>query len=377
MPKLVMGYWDCPVCGNKEIRGDVVNCPSCGRARGDVKFYVKGYTEGESLREEELGRFEELDEKKAEEMGKNPDWYCSFCNSLNSDNAQVCGNCGASRSDSEANYFDMLKKNQEKEAAELAAQPRVNEGPQKRSRRPLIIFAAILLAIIGVIVWMNGSKTAGDLKVTALNWTRVIQIEENKQYSESDWSLPDGAELTATKQELHHYDSVLDHYESREVQRSRQVVDHYETYYTYTDNGNGSFTEVAHERPVYTTEYYTETVQEPIYRQVPRYAAKYYYTIWRWNPEREVTASGTDHNAAWPEYTLAENEREGQRAEAYFFTVEHTEKKEPAATYRVDEEHWRSVNVGDQMYITAKRSGADPFISDKDGKKIADLQKVK
>ena len=377
MPKLVMGYWDCPVCGNKEIRGDVVNCPSCGRARGDVRFYMKGVAEGETREADDRSDIEYLTEEQAKYVSKNPDWYCSFCNSLNSDNAQVCGNCGASRSDSEANYFDMLKKNQEKEAAELAAQPRVNEGPQKRSRRPLIIFAAILLAIIGVIVWMNGSKTAGDLKVTALNWTRVIQIEENKQYSESDWSLPDGAELTATKQELHHYDSVLDHYESREVQRSRQVVDHYETYYTYTDNGNGSFTEVAHERPVYTTEYYTETVQEPIYRQVPRYAAKYYYTIWRWNPEREVTASGTDHNAAWPEYTLGENEREGQRAEAYFFTVEHTEKKEPAATYRVDEEHWRSVNVGDQMYITAKRSGADPFISDKDGKKIADLQKVK
>jgi len=377
MPKLVMGYWDCPVCGNKEIRGDVVNCPSCGRARGDVRFYMKGVAEGETREADDRSDIEYLTEEQAKYVSKNPDWYCSFCNSLNSDNAQVCGNCGASRSDSETNYFDMLKKNQEKEAAELAAQPRVNEGPQKRSRRPLIIFAAILLAIIGVIVWMNGSKTAGDLKVTALNWTRVIQIEENKQYSESDWSLPDGAELTATKQELHHYDSVLDHYESREVQRSRQVVDHYETYYTYTDNGNGSFTEVAHERPVYTTEYYTETVQEPIYRQVPRYAAKYYYTIWRWNPEREVTASGTDHNAAWPEYTLGENEREGQRAEAYFFTVEHTEKKEPAATYRVDEEHWRSVNVGDQMYITAKRSGADPFISDKDGKKIADLQKVK
>ena len=96
MSKLVMGYWDCPFCGSKEIRGDVVNCPSCGRARGEVQFYVKGYTEGTSLME---------DEKK---VSKNPDWYCSFCNSLNSDNAQFCGNCGASRADSESNYFQML-----------------------------------------------------------------------------------------------------------------------------------------------------------------------------------------------------------------------------------------------------------------------------
>ena len=95
MSKLVMGYWDCPVCGNREIRGDVVNCPSCGRARGDVKFYVKGYSEGDSLRESELSHFEQLDDQKAEEMGKNPDWYCSFCNSLNSDKLQTCSNCGA------------------------------------------------------------------------------------------------------------------------------------------------------------------------------------------------------------------------------------------------------------------------------------------
>ena len=48
MSKLVMGYWDCPFCGSKGIRGDVVNCPSCGRARGDVQFYMKDYTEGET-----------------------------------------------------------------------------------------------------------------------------------------------------------------------------------------------------------------------------------------------------------------------------------------------------------------------------------------
>ena len=83
MPNLVMGYWDCPFCGNKGNRGDVSNCPACGRARGDVQFYVKDYQEGQNLREEELGQFEQLDEEKAQSFSKNPDWYCSFCNSLN------------------------------------------------------------------------------------------------------------------------------------------------------------------------------------------------------------------------------------------------------------------------------------------------------
>ena len=377
MSKLVMGYWDCPVCGNKEIRGDVTNCPSCGRARGDVKFYMKNVEEGSSREENDRTDIEYLTEEQAKYVSKNPDWYCSFCNSLNSDNAQFCGNCGATREDSEANYFDRLKKKQEEEAAELAAQPQVSSQPQKGSRKSLVIVAAILLAIVALFVWMNGNKTAGDLQVTALNWIRNINIEENRMFSESGWSLPDGAEQTDARQEIHHYDSVLDHYESVDVQRSRQVIDHYETYYTYEDNGNGTFTEVSHQRPVYETEYYTETVQQPVYRQVPRYATKYYYNIWRWTPSRDVTATGTDHNTEWPVPELAENEREGQRTEDYRFTVEHTKEKKSPETYRLAESDWMNINVGDHLFITAKRSGADPYISNEKGDKIADIQQVR
>ena len=373
MSKLVMGYWDCPFCGSKEIRGDVVNCPSCGRARGEVKFYMKGYTEGETREENERTDVEYLTEEQAKYVSKNPDWYCSFCDSLNSDNAEFCGNCGASRADSESNYFEMLKKKQEREAAEAAARPQAQAAPEKRSRKPLLIFAVILLAIIGIFVWMNGNKTSGDLRVTGLSWVRNINIEENRMFSESGWQLPGGAEQTDARNEIHHYDQVLDHYENVDVQRSRQVVDHYETYYTYSDNGNGTYTEIPHERPVYTTEYYTETVQQPVYRNVPRYQTKYYYNIWRWVPSRDVTASGEDHNTAWPETNLAENEREGQKTEVYRFSVESTKKQGETAVYRLAEGYWMNINPGDQLYITAKRSGAEPYISDEKGNKIADL----
>ncbi len=371
MPKFVMGYWDCPFCGSKEIRGDVMNCPSCGRARGDVQFYMKGYTEGETREENERSDVEYLDEEQAKYVSKNPDWYCSFCNSLNSDNAQFCGNCGSSREASESNYFEMLEKKKAREAAEAAAQPQ--PAAAKPSRKPLLIFACILLAIIGFFVWMNGNKTAGDLKVTGLNWVRNINIEENRMFSESGWTLPSGAEQTDARQEIHHYDQVLDHYESVEVPRTRQVLDHYETYYTYQDNGNGTFSEVPHERPVYTTEQYYETVQQPVYRQVPRYATKYYYNVWRWTPSRDVKASGDSHDAAWPEVTLGENEREGQRTEVYRFSVESTKKAGETAVYRIAESGWNNLNTGDQVYITAKRSGAEPYLSDAKGNKIADL----
>ena len=109
MSKLVMGYWDCPVCGNKGIRGDVTNCPSCGRARGEVKFYMKGYSEGETREENERADMEYLSEEQAKYVSKNPDWYCSFCNSLNSDNAETCGRAAASAASRSCFFFSISK----------------------------------------------------------------------------------------------------------------------------------------------------------------------------------------------------------------------------------------------------------------------------
>ena len=369
MAKLVMGYWDCPFCGNKGVRGDVVNCPSCGRARGDVQFYMKNYTEGEIREEDETGDVEYLDEQQSASFSKNPDWYCSFCNSLNSDNLQVCSTCGASRADSEANYFQKLQEKKEKEAAEAAAQ--APAAAAKPSRKPLLILLLVVVAIVAVFMWMNGDKTSDRLDVTALEWVRNINVEENREFSESGWNVPQGAEVTGERTELHHYDSVLDHYDTVQVPRTRQVIDHYETYYTYSDNGNGSFSQVAHERPVYTTETYYETVQQPVYRQVPRYATKYYYNIWRWTPSRDVTASGNDHEAYWPEVTLGENEREGERTEVYRFTVQNPKKPEDVSTWRIAESDWRNIEVGSGVYITSRRTGAEPVLSDKDGNPVA------
>ena len=75
----------------------------------------------------------------------------------------------------------------------------------------------------------------------------------------------------------------------------------------------------------------------------------------------------------WPEFTLEENQREGKKTEQYTFTVEHQKEKQPSAVYALAESDWMNVNVGDQIFITAKRSGADPCSTDKDGNKIAEL----
>ena len=42
--------------------------------------------------------------------------------------------------------------------------------------------------------------------------------------------------------------------------------------------------------------------------------------------------------------------------------------------YRIAEADWNNLNVGDKISITAKRTGADAFISDEKGNHIADIQ---
>ena len=363
MGRVVMGYWDCPVCGNKGIAGNVMNCPSCGRARGDVKFYMKNSAEQSVREKNDRKDIEYLNQEQAEEIGKNPDWYCSFCNSLNRDSAAFCSNCGATRESSESNYFDQLKKREAAEAAEKAAQPQT--PAKKKSRLPMLILIAVLIA--AVVGFMNGRSTQGNLEVTAVAWTRSVPVERNIEYTETGWSIPSGGTEISRSEEIHHYDQVLDHYEDVQVQRSRQVLDHYETYYTYSDNGNGSFSEVEHQRPVYTTEYYTETESRPVYRSEPRYQTKYTYTIWRWTPVRDAVVSGTDHETYWPEPELAENERVGDaREERYTFTV--VNEKGTSATWRIrNEKDWSGINPGDRLSITTQWSTGESWITDRKG----------
>ena len=373
MSKLVMGYWDCPICGTKEIRGDVSNCPSCGRARGDVKFYVKGYTEGQSLREDQLGQFEQLDDKKAEEMGSNPDWYCSFCNSLNSDNAQVCSNCGATRADSEANYFDRLKKKQEEEAAELAARPQPQAEKKPKSKLLFVILAVLAILLV---VWLMPKTKPGTIKSFA--WAQQIQTEDYREVTEEDWSVPSGGEIVSQQQKVHHYDSVQTG--TREETRSRSVIDHYETKYRLEDNGNGSFSQVPYQVPVYGTEYYT--VEVPVYTNVPRYQTAYTYKIWRWTAGETLKTSGNDHTAVWAELPEDENKREkaNGRYGEYYFSVLNDKGEEIA--YCVAESNWQknaavweSLQEGQPVKI--QTSGGSVTLQDENKNKIANIVEVR
>ena len=56
-----------------------------------------------------------------------------------------------------------------------------------------------------------------------------------------------------------------------------------------------------------------------------------------------AAASGQDHQAQWPEYTLNKDQREGEKEEDYYFTLK-AKKKE--YIYRTDYDTWTKLKDG-------------------------------
>lgn len=370
-PKLIEGYWDCAFCDTKEIPGHEKKCPNCGKPRGeDVIFYMK-----------DTKNYVKDENKKSFAGGS---WYCSYCDTLNEGSAKFCTGCGASHEDSEKNYFDLHPERKKKLTAKEAttnadtlkkqkqdAEVKAFEDSMKQPEpaksggfRP--IFLIPILIVLAVVAMLFSGRTKKDnLSISSFNWQRVIYVQEMNTVQEDGWTLPEDARLIDKKEEVHHVDQVVDHTEIVTIEKSREVVDHYEEEVTgYEDNGDGSFTEVTEEVPVYTTEYYEEESEKTIYREEPIYQTKYYYEIDRWDTTRDVTTEGDDQSPVWGEVTLAENEREGERTETYTFTATTSKNKE--VTYSLDEASWSSLKTGDSFEIKTKSGKSVMIVNGKE-----------
>lgn len=350
---IIMGYWDCQFCGAKGNRGDKRECRSCGHPRDEsVKFYLKDKVA--------------LSEEEAAKVNRNADWYCSYCNTLNSDNDTACKSCGASREDSEKNYFDLRRdaeaKVREQREREEALAP-VKQPVRRKKSVPIWPFLLIAAVIAGIYFWANHTKVT-EATVKEVSWERNIEIEQYNLKHESDWSVPSGGEVTDQRQEIHHYDKVYDHTETVAVEKSRQVLDGYDTHYEQKDLGNGYFESVPVETPRYRTEYYTEYEDRAVYRDEPVYQTKYYYDIWRWEHTRDVKTGKSDHNPYWGETNLKDNEREGSKTEHYYIELDFGKKK--STTYVVNASDWEKISKGDKYSVELHYDGSSDVILDKD-----------
>ena len=351
MGKLVEGLWDCPFCENKRIKAGQKTCPNCGHPQDEnTKFYMPD-------------EIKYVSEEKAEKISRNPDWQCSFCGSLNSDNLNVCKNCGATKEDSERNYFEMRKQEEEKKRKKEFRQENVPQNkPKKKEKKPLLKRALLFLGILAIVIFGMMSCLAPKIKnvtINDLDWERTIDIEEIVTHNESDWSLPDDARLQYTKSEIQSYKDVLDHYETVTETKTRSVIDHYEEKSSYVDLGNGYFEEQTESVPVYTEETYTEDVEKPVYRQEPVYATKYYYEIDRWTVVDTAKSSGNDQNPFWPEPKLKDGQQTGAEEEHYFVTATYEKKKNKAETerYEMDFSEWKELKKGEKIELKIDAAG--------------------
>lgn len=409
----VYSYWKCDKCGSM-LRGDLRNCPNCGAGiANDVKYLMPDNPEvQEAIRSgsvytrnntkqftDEKGNISDIVDEKDYKSG--PNWLCPTCGVQNFSDKDTCVSCGASRSektyfssdtrpvkglkDADKMYKDLhsdnlknFRKEWNVEKEKRIPDRRIDSSYKKEEpieekisfsdklsniwnsffsfifdnwKASLITILSVFFIIFMVWLFWPVERTA---TVRSFRWDRSIAVDEFTECHESDWSLPSGATLEYTRREIHHYDHVLDHYETKTRQCSRQVQDGYDT--SYRDLGNGQVEVV--QTPRYKTEYYTETYQEAVYRDEPVYRTKYYYEIGRWKTSYYLTTDGNDKNPYWYETDLPTtvnnpvygDDKQGSRYQTYYVTLLNPDEELYEIT--VDYNTWN--NLSEYQKVTYK-----------------------
>lgn len=351
------GRWDCQYCGTIGILGRHKNCSNCGRSRpAGTKFYLAD--------DKEIA-----DQKLIRQAKIGPDWVCEFCGTSNSADKTICGSCQAPRGATTpeqqvAEYEvgaaptsgDMTFEAPRQEPAKAKQPPK----PAKKRLNPLAILGivgGIAVLCIGIIVAIIilGRKDVGAT-VEGFSWERTAAIEKFGPVEEEDWSVPSGGRILSQSQEVHHTDRVLDHYETQEREVSEQVQVGERTYVCgQRDLGNGFFEDIECTEPVYENQTRIETVQEPIYIDVPVYETLYTYEVDKWVYDRTESASGKDHSPYWPRADLGDHEREGERDETY--AIIFVDQEGSRHTWEVPFDEWQLYELNQSVNLTLNISG--------------------
>lgn len=277
---------------------------------------------------------------------------------MNPISATSCISCGASKEESTADYFTKNIKEPISRPVHTEIYTHSDESENKSEMNkkssfkfdPTLfkisgIILAVLLLITGIMfALIPKTKT---FTLTDHYWERHINIESYETVDESDWYVPDGGRVQYTREEIKDYEPVLDHYKTVTKTRRVKIGSHIE----YIDNGDGSFDEKTVDD--YGEEEYTE--EEPVYKDQPIYATKYYYEIERWVFKRAVSTNGYDHNPIWGEVVLADNEREASRTSKYYVLGYYKQGK--SKKIKVDETMWNQLKTKRTYIVKTNSTG--------------------
>lgn len=252
---------------------------------------------------------------------------CSYCATQNKAKASYCSNCGNDRSkveDKDLNTFEYDSKDIPRAGARGFDRPGQAPPPSPPKRNKLWSRLLLIAGVIGAIVLLYGINRSIEVPIVDMSWERQIGLEEYKEVREEGWSTPAGATKIESFKAVHHYDQVLERYETR-TRTVRKQVGTERVACGEKDLGNGYFETKYCDEPIY--ENVEETYEEPIYRQVPIYQTKYRYNIFKWTEAQAMVAAAHDNEPHWPtlDPRIRNNPsrfREGARREAYQVIIE-------------------------------------------------------
>lgn len=185
-----------------------------------------------------------------------------------------------------------------------------------RSRFPwekLIIGAALVALIAGLVYLLLPREYTAN--VDSVSWVHTVIVDRYSVHQHDGFEpTPGSFDLRDLGRRIHHYDTVLDHYETEHRTRRvscgqdcKPVESCRTTPRSCSNNKNGSITcsggdRVCTTRTDCTTRYCNEsyTVQEPKYREDPVYRNYYQWNIWEWAEHRRVAETGRTTETFWP-----------------------------------------------------------------------------
>lgn len=379
-------YWDC-VCGENHILGKEKECPKCGRPR--TACYV------------DENAPDITDPEELATTGVGPDWTCSACGTINAHSQTTCRNCGGGKDDFGKDHLVIhyaLGKEPNSSPGKQryvptpgwttdSVPPAVRSTPEParsttslrststRRTRPnasgtpssgggfgCLAFVIVIAVVVGYFIFRPYNV---DARVSGFHWERTITIQKYSWVADSNQSgFPAGSRNQRSAWEVvgnHQVQTGVDH---KTRQASRRVADGEDC--SYTDNGDGSASRSCTTR--YTTEYYQEEYDVPVYETVDDYGMVYYFEIQRWVFARSLPTAGNDREPYWAEYTLAttgDPEREGGRSQLY--QIIYTDSEGKTYIRNVDYDEWIGYNPNARYTLTLNSLGAILEVNRADG----------
>ena len=369
--ELVFEYWDCDKCGQKAIRGDVRNCPSCGNPRNEsVKFYL---LEGKDEKVEDLAQ--------AEKFKAGADWVCSFCEALNSVTDKNCISCGASQESSEKNYFE-VQKEKELKGAKNSDPEKPEDWWEAKYGKPFnwmkfSIWTVILLGSCITSLYYLGRTHEVKFQVVDVSWERTVPVLRYSNKEGIDWENElKGEDIVKLKstQEIRSYEdrqvgTKMETYSESEQYQSGTKKD-CNTNYESTGSGASKKVTTCNDVPTYSSRTVQRTRQVPVYQKFPIYGTKVTSTANMYVPLREDTLKGKDNEPHWPDAILGVGEKgksdtKGEPKAIYIVELKKTNPDDKAkdlqkiktteekfkSFYKLKESVTRPVNVFEEIVL--------------------------